>query len=177
MPHPRPPQPRPPVPRPPMPHPRPPQPQPWPGHRHPRPYPVPVPLPWPYPYPQPPCRWQPCSPNEVFTSPDGTRAVWIQGEARDAYLYDRTPGGFAPRLLDWEVFSVDFLMNGGSLSGIELTLEDGRRELFDVFGNRLEAQSSSAAAAAVLPPHRDLAKPLDASPAFQALKAGRESWD
>lgn len=145
---------------------------------------MPEPTPWPYPAPEPPCGGGQCSPDEVFNSPDGTRAVWIQGDARDAYLYDRTGDtSFQPVFLDWDVNYVDFTSNDdGSLAAIVLTRGDGQTESFDPWGNpidsaQMQIQSKVAGkAAAAAAPSRDLGKPLNASPAFQSLLQGAH-WD
>ncbi|MBI3505079.1 MAG: hypothetical protein HY059_09575 [Proteobacteria bacterium] len=74
--------------------------------------------------------------SEVFYSPDGTRAVWVRGDARDAFLYDLLdPPSFDPRWLDWNVDDVQFHMDGDWLSEIELIRFDGESVWFDPDGN------------------------------------------
>lgn len=186
-PRPQPPSPRPapPSPRPIPPGPRPgpvpgPRPDPWP-HQGPRPFPVPVAIVWPYNVLVPPCPGG-CASDSYFVSPDGSRAVWIEGDAHDAFLYDRTgTAGFDSVWLDWEVSYADFETNpDGTLAAIVLAREDGVTEYFDPNGNPLsgdpqagfEAQSVKPAAAA----SRDLSQGLQKSAAYQALSSGNLGW-
>jgi hypothetical protein len=122
---------------------------------------------------------RPCGPNEVFYSPDGTRAVWIQGIERDAYLYDRTSSSRESRWLDWDVVDVQFIMDGGWLARIETEREDGSWSAFDADGNALPfaGPSLSAAEAFSRRTPQDAKKPLEASPAYQTLMQPLLPWD
>ena len=108
----------------------------------------------------------------MFYSPDGTRAVWIQGAERDAYLYDRTSSGRESRWLDWDVVDVQFIMEGGWLSRIETERENGSWSAFDADGFPLPSEGSSISGSQTFPqrPPQDAKKTLEASPAYQTLK-------
>ena len=85
---------------------------------------------------------------EIYVSEDGTRAVKIDKESRDAFLYDRTETpDFNPVFLASDVKSAQFSDNGseGSLQ-VMLTLRDGSFGLFDGQGNAYQAYASSETA-------------------------------
>jgi hypothetical protein len=85
---------------------------------------------------------------ETYVSLDGTRAVKIDKETRDAYLYDRTETpAFYPVFLSSNVKSAQFSDNGseGSLQ-VMLTLQDGSFGLFDAAGNAYQTYASSETA-------------------------------
>jgi hypothetical protein len=140
---------------------------------------VPVPTPWPYPSPYPPCRFG-CRPTEYFISPDGTRAIWIQGAADDAYLYDRTIGGFPPRWLEWEVRWVYWYMDGARLGSFGLERWNGLVDYFDRDGNRIpgpELAAESEEVPAALLMKKEIGKGLDAKASvFKTLNRGAISW-
>lgn len=115
-------------------------------------------------------------------SPDGSRAVWIQGEAHDAFLYDRTFDGngnptFEPKWLEDDVASVDWYNDAsGSLASIVLTRFDGGVDNFDPNGERFPDSDAAPEAPAAPSVKRDLGKAFEKSGAFQALGQGKISW-
>ncbi|MBI3547871.1 MAG: hypothetical protein HY078_02345 [Elusimicrobia bacterium] len=106
--------------------------------------PVPIPFPRePIPVPGPEE-----APSRVFTSPDGTRAVWVRGWDYDAYLYDLTePPAFPAKWLEWNVRDVGFWMdeNTGQLLDIELRRYDDESSWFDPDGNPIGPDSATPA--------------------------------
>ncbi len=76
----------------------------------------------------------------IYRSPDGTRAVKVMGEDKDAFLYDTTiPPSFNPIYLASKVREVQYsdTSNGDPLE-IRLTLGDDSVDLFDSLGNPMD---------------------------------------
>jgi hypothetical protein len=89
-------------------------------------------------------------PNPVVTfSPDRTRQVKIFGNGQDAFLYDTAvPPSFNPIYLASKVQKVEFVDPGdGGPYEIDLTLEDGTLNYFDLQGNPLETTAMNTGAA------------------------------
>jgi hypothetical protein len=81
------------------------------------------------------------SSEKVYRSKDGYRMVKIEGDSRDAFLYDTAdPPSFEPHYLDSNVDKIKFSYDGnGKLSQVMLVSKDGSYHLYDPNGSPFQA--------------------------------------